>query len=284
MSILRTAMVLLILAASALPACGQEGSIRFFDLRSQEQSAFGRILPELGKAELVLLGELHGDARSHQVQLEVIRGMVESGVGIAVGLEMFQHRDQAMLDRWVQGEIPEEEFRSVFQRNWGYGWDSYREIFLYCRERKVPMVGVNVPREITRQVAAYGFDSLSSEQLGQLPPVSCSVDPKYRELLKRTLGAHGNAHAHGMDFESFCEAQVLWDTAMAYYAREYLGRNSGKTMILLCGAVHAWRPAIPAQFDRLSETRRAQVVFLPRKGGSIARGDVTAEDADFLFE
>jgi uncharacterized iron-regulated protein len=284
MAILRTTLMLLVLAAGALPACGQEEPIRVFDLRKQEQSTLGRILPELRKTDLVLLGELHDDPRSHHVQLEVIKGMVEKGVAIAVGLEMFQHRDQAMLDRWVQGKVPEEEFRTVFQRNWGYGWGLYREIFLYCREQNVPMVGVNVPREITRQVAAQGFDSLSPEQLGQLPPVSCSVEPKYRELLKRTLGAHGNAHAHGMDFESFCEAQVLWDTAMAYYALEYLGKRSGKTMVLLCGAVHAWKPAIPAQFARLSDDSRAQVVLLPRKGGSIAMGEVTAEDADYLFE
>jgi uncharacterized iron-regulated protein len=284
MNYVRSIMAAILLFVIAVPGCGEaEGTVRFQDVRTQEVTTLDRILPEISKADIVLLGELHDEIRSHQAQLAVIQSMHESGLPIAVGLEMFQHRDQEALDRWVRRETSEEQFREAFERNWGFGWGLYREIFLYCRERSIPMVGVNVPRMITAQVAAHGFDSLTPEQLGQLPPISCTVDPEYMELLKGVLGAHGNVHGQDMDFESFCEAQVLWDTAMAYYAVEYLRENPKRTMLLLSGAVHAWKPAIPAQVARIDESL-STVVFLPRKPGSIARETVTVEDVDYLYE
>jgi uncharacterized iron-regulated protein len=284
-SFARLFQTMIVLFGIALPGCRTEAmeTIRFMNVRTEQPTTMDRVLPELAKADIVLLGEFHDQIRSHEVQLAIIQAMHESGVPVVVGLEMFQHKEQKALDRWVLGEASEEEFRADFERNWGFGWGLYRDIFLYCREKSIPMVGLNVPREITSQVAARGFESLSPEQLGQLPPISCTVDPKYRELLKGVLGAHGNVHGQNTGFENFCEAQVLWDTAMAYFAVQYLKSRPKRTMLLLCGAVHAWKPAIPAQVERMDRSR-TQVVFMPRKPGSIAQETMTVEDADYLYE
>jgi uncharacterized iron-regulated protein len=285
MSFKRTALAIFALLAAAALGCGEGAAdtISIRDVRTKQETTLERILPQLADADIVLLGELHHSDRSHRLQLEVIQAMHESGVPVAVGLEMFQHQDQEFLDRWVSGAISEEEFKRAFERNWGHGWGLYREIFVSCRELSIPMVGLNVPREITRQVAAHGFESLTDEQVGQLPPVSCVVDPEYRALLKRVLGAHGTFHGSEADFETFCEAQVLWDTAMAFYAVEYLKGSPQRTMLLLCGAVHAWRPAIPTQVARMDKGK-AQVVFLPRGLGTLTPEDITPGDADFLYE
>ncbi|MCK7512360.1 MAG: ChaN family lipoprotein [Desulfobacterales bacterium] len=39
-------------------------------------------------------------------------------------------------------------------------------IFEYARAQRIPMIGLNVPREITRQVARGGFQSLTEAQRG----------------------------------------------------------------------------------------------------------------------
>jgi hypothetical protein len=80
------------------------------------------------------------------------------------------------------------------------------------------MVGLNVPRSITRKVAQNGFESLTPEEIGKLPPIVCRVDREYEEFLRRVLGSHGSESG----FRRFCEAQLVWDTAMAIYALEYL--------------------------------------------------------------
>lgn len=72
-----------------------------------------------------------------------------------------------------------------------------------------------ISREITRQVSRKGFASLSDKQRGQLEGVTCEVTREYRDFVRSAFGAHG----HGkMDFIYFCEAQLVWDTAMAINA------------------------------------------------------------------
>jgi hypothetical protein len=134
------------------------------------------IMDDLRGVKLVFLGELHDNANHHQAQLAVIGALKEFGVPVAVGLEMFQSSSQMDLDRWVTGTLTEEAFQSIYYENWTTAWRLYRDIFLYAREKEIPMIGLNVSPKITRQVARKGFASLTPEQLGMLPQVSCRVD------------------------------------------------------------------------------------------------------------
>ena len=38
---------------------------------------------------------------------------------------------------------------------------------------------------------------------------------------------------------------MVWDTAMAIYALDYLDKNPGSRIVILAGSVHAWKRAIP---------------------------------------
>jgi uncharacterized iron-regulated protein len=82
-----------------------------------------------------------------------------------VGLEMFRHIEQSVLDAWIAQELSEDEMRRAFARNWSQDW-YLLDIFLYCRDRSIPMVGLNVPRSITRKVARKGFEALTQEENG----------------------------------------------------------------------------------------------------------------------
>jgi uncharacterized iron-regulated protein len=74
---------------------------------------------------------------------------------------MFQHIEQSILDAWVAQELSEDEMRRAFVRDWSRDWYLYRDIFLYCRDQNIPMIGLNVPRSITRKVAREGFEALT---------------------------------------------------------------------------------------------------------------------------
>src|SRR4051812_11114402 len=47
---------------------------------------------------LIYMGEIHDRPEHHDLQLEVIRRLHDSGVPVAVGLEMFQYPSQPLLD------------------------------------------------------------------------------------------------------------------------------------------------------------------------------------------
>jgi uncharacterized iron-regulated protein len=236
------------------------------------------IVADLKKARLVFVGELHDQELHHQAQLEVIRFLYDSGVPVAVGLEMFRRDSQAQLDRWVDGEIDEKGFQKIYVDNWGLPWNLYRDIFVFARDHKIPMVGLNVPGDITRQIAREGFASLTPGQLGDMPAVSCAVDDAYAAFIRRSLGMH----AHGdMTFTRFCEAQLFWDTAMAWNALHFLKEHPGSTVVVLAGSGHAWKRGIPAQVAARSSLPFR--VILPEIPGRLDRETVCLDDTDYLW-
>jgi uncharacterized iron-regulated protein len=127
-------------------------------------------------------------------------------------------------------------------------------------------------------VARNGFESLTPEEIGKLPPIVCRVDREYEEFLRRVLGSHGSKSG----FRRFCEAQLVWDTAMAIYALEYLKDHPERTVVVLCGMIHAWKKAAPDQAAR-ENAEVQQAVIQPAVKGRWTPGSVSKEDADYLI-
>ena len=253
-------------------------TIRLYDLAESRELAEPEALARLAPARIVLVGEHHTEQAHHEVQLAVIQALHRSGRKVAIGLEMFRKDAQAELDHWVAGGLDEAAFKPIYLDNWNFGWPLYRPIFAYARQQRLPMVGLNLPREVTRQVALEGFDSLSASQKGALPPISCEVTPQYREFVREAYGFH----AHGrMTFENFCQAQLLWDTAMALHAAQYLEQHPDTVLVLLAGGGHVHKMGIPAQLDTLGQA--AHVVLWPQSGKTPEPDGVTVEEADYLI-
>jgi uncharacterized iron-regulated protein len=253
-------------------------TLRLCDLAAGREVVDQAALARLAPARVVLVGEHHTEQAHHQAQLAVIQALHRSGRKVAIGLEMFRKDAQAELDHWVAGGLDEAAFKPIYLDNWNFDWPLYRPIFDYARQNRLPMVGLNIAREVTRQVAREGFDSLSESQKAGLGEISCEVTPQYREFVRE---AHG-FHPHGrMTFDHFCEAQLLWDTAMALHAVQYLEQHPDTVMVLLAGTGHVHKLGIPAQLDKLGQT--AHAVLWPPSGQSPEPDGVTVEEADFLI-
>ena len=251
---------------------------RLYDLQLHKDVHISEALDRMRKSRVVLVGEQHNNPDHHNAQLVVIRQLHEAGVKTAIGMEMFRNDSQADLDRWVNGEISSEAFEKIYYDNWNYDWSLYRPIFEYARQEKIPIIGLNVPREITRQVARQGFQSLSKEQKEKLSNITCRVDQEYMEYIRRSFGAH----AHGnLNFIYFCEAQLVWDNIMAVSSVSYLKSNPKSVMVLLAGAAHVRKQAVPAQISKRVDI--PYTVILPEVPGDIDSQTVDGADADFLF-
>jgi len=251
---------------------------RMFDLNQKKELLMTQALAALKKNRIILVGEHHTNKKHHRAQLSVIRALKEAGVQVAIGLEMFRNDSQAELDRWTSGDLDEKRFEKIFYDNWGYPWPAYRMIFEYARDHKIPMIGLNVPREITRQVSREGFTSLSEEQKGKLAEVSCIVDQQYMNYIRKAFGGHGHGQ---LNFIYFCEAQMVWDSAMAVYSLDYLKRHPEAVVVILTGTGHAQKGAVPRQIRIRSNLSYA--VILPEISGRIDPQTITAKDADYII-
>jgi uncharacterized iron-regulated protein len=281
MKLFRLPIIVSVLILFSLPVvlCSQAPRIdRLLRLSDGQTVSLADIVKDLRQSRLVFVGEVHTTQSHHHAQLQTIRALKESGAPVAIGLEMFRRESQADLDRWVQGELSEKEFEQIYYKNWNYPYHLYKDIFLYARKQKIPMIGLNVPPEVTRQVAREGFDSLSPKQRGDLPMVTCRVDPEYLAFIRRSLAMHGHG---GLDFIRFCEAQLVWDTAMAWSLLRYLEKNPEATVVVVAGSGHSWKRGIPRQIRSRSELPFR--VILPEIPGRVDRNNISLNEADYMW-
>lgn len=251
---------------------------RFYDLHQQATLSQDLVIGQLQETRLVVVGEHHNNARHHQAQLKVIQMLHRSGRNVAIGLEMFRHNSQEPLDQWISGQLSEDQFKPIYLKNWNFKWELYRPIFKYAHDNRLPMVGLNVSRKITAQVARHGFESLSTEQKGALEGITCQVTPEYEKFIRKAYESHKHAE---IDFNNFCEAQLVWDAAMAAHADSYLKQRPETVMVLLAGSGHARKPGIPFQLRKRSQL--PVVVILPETRKVFDKSHLTSNDADYIL-
>lgn len=265
-------LVFLIVASS----CSEDSVLRTSD---RKVIKFEEMVHEIKGANIIFVGESHKSERDHRAQLNIIKALSRDRGELAIGLEMFRTDSQKELDEWTGGKLELEEFLKSYRRNWSIPWSFYKDIFLYARDRKLPMVGLNVPDNITRKVSRDGFSSLTDDELRQLPPgISCDIDLEYMEYIRNAYRIHGSTDK---SFVHFCEAQMVWDKTMAWNLAEFLRKNPKKAVIVLAGLGHSWKRGIPEQFGKLSA--RSSKVVLPEVPEYVTKATILSRDADYIL-
>ena len=255
-----------------------DSQVELVDLRSGQTIRLADQGHALAGYRIILVGEHHTAAGHHQAQLAVIQSLVAAGQQVAVGMEMFRRDSQPSLDAWVGGQLKASAFEAVYRDNWNYPFALYQPILEFARQNRLALVGLNVPRGITRQVAREGFDSLSKQERQDLPFVTCDVDQDYMAYIRQAYGAHGHGQ---MNFDHFCEAQLVWDKAMAANALRFLENHPSHVIVVLAGSGHARKGGIPAQLKKMSSVKH--LVILPEVPGAIDQDNLDHGDADFLI-
>jgi len=153
-------------------------------------------------------------------------------------MEMFQRPSQQALDDYISGVIDERTFlkRSEYFKRWDMDYNLYKPILDYARSRKVPVVALNLPREIVDKVGKTGLDSLTAEEKRSIPKDLDLSDEAYKTRLKEVFEAHSNSP--DKTFEYFYQAQILWDETMAESVDLFLSKNPGYRMLVFTGSGH----------------------------------------------
>jgi uncharacterized iron-regulated protein len=198
----------------------------------------------LDRTRLLLLGESHTSLESHRVQLQVLRALARRGRVIRIGLEMFPYTEQAALDSWNDGDGSEAEFvdKARWYEHWGYHWGYYRDLVLFARAQRIPLVAVNAPRELVTAVRQKGIANLSPEQASRLPPTVAVDSAEHLTFFKASFGEDDSLHGGMTDevWKGMLSAQATWDAAMAWNAVRALGAASDPKaiMVVLVGSGH----------------------------------------------
>jgi len=186
---------------------------------------------------LVYVGEVHDNPASHRLQLDILRSMQMTDPGqITLAMEMFNQGQQAALDRWVKGELSEKAFlrESRWYENWGGDFELYRELLAFCRDQKIPVIGLNASKALGQKISMTPLAKLDEETRDQLPEMDMD-DPYQRAMIKEIFSAHG---AGATLLERFSRRQTLWDETMAARVADYMQENPGHRMLVMAGGWH----------------------------------------------
>ncbi|MBV5259950.1 ChaN family lipoprotein [Synechococcus moorigangaii CMS01] len=223
-------------------------------------------LAALKTAQIIYLGEHHTSAADHLAQLEIIKALHSDNPQVAIAMEMFQRPFQAVLDQYITGAISETELiaQTEYETRWGFDWELYGPILRFAQEHQIPVLALNAPSEVVRQVSSGGLDSLGAADFQYLPPrTELDLSNKnYQALLQEAFTGHGQ---HGnFNFENFFAAQVVWDETMAEAIAHFALNNLDTQIITLAGQGHVmYGYGIPDRVQRrLGAELKQQTVLL----------------------
>jgi len=147
------------------------GEEEIFILPEGDKISFGELIDDLNTTRVIFVGETHDRIEHHQIQVNVVQGLLRNGKEVVVAMEMFERSQQPILDRWSQGLLTEEEFLNEvkWETTWGMDYNLYRGILDEIRDRPLKVLGLNIERDLVRKVAQHGMDGLSHEDKEKFP-------------------------------------------------------------------------------------------------------------------
>jgi len=274
----RSIFMLALCLAMALDASAGAIITRISD---REQIYLSHLTAAAERTDLVLIGEVHDNKTHHEMQLSLIYTLWSKKLPISIGLEMIQADSQQELDDWCDGKLSEQEFRKVYTRNWSLDWTLYRDIFVFARDNHIPMIALNIPKELVTKVARQGFASLTAEEKKGLPEgTSCDLNNPHTAFLKSSFLEVFKHETNGRVFTYFCEAQTLRNSGMAMNIAHYAKKHPGRKIVALAGIWHAVKNAIPEQLKRI-DSKLTDLVILPEIPELNAK-NASADVVDYL--
>jgi len=213
---------------------------RLTDLATGRAATVEDIAKAADGKRFVMLGEQHATPPDQSFESDVIEALIRRGRHVVVGLEMYQRPKQDVLDRFSKGEMEESAFlqESDWKGQWGFPFPFYRPVFDSVRRHRLPLVGLNVPRDWVRSVGRNGLSGLSVDAKAALPEDIRLDMADHKQVFNSLMGGHSMA---GPSMDNMYAAQVLWDEGMADTAIKYLAAHKPdrKTVfVIIAGSGH----------------------------------------------
>ncbi|MGD8446479.1 MAG: ChaN family lipoprotein [Desulfobacterales bacterium] len=213
----------------------EEGSI--ISTKLGKPVSFEELLADLNNCRIVYIGEKHTNVAHHRIQLEVMQAIFKNQPNLAVGMEMFDHTYQEVLDMWSAGELDQKDFlkKSHWYANWRFDFSLYREILEFIQENHIRLVALNIPSYIPPKIREGGIDNLRPEEKKHFPKQIDMSKTAHRDYLQNVFDGHKHHFRGEVEFENFYAAQSVWEDAMAEMISQHLEND---VMVVLAGNGH----------------------------------------------
>jgi len=134
------------------------------------------VLDSAVDADLIWVGDYHALHTNQLYVAELLKHLASHNDNVALAVEPVFAKNQQVLDRWMSGQMTEQEFleRIRYHEEWGCDWTGYKAIFDTARQLRIPVYAVDrQPRNDMRRIGrrdlavAHRICSLLTKNPGQ---------------------------------------------------------------------------------------------------------------------
>lgn len=262
----------ILLVGSSCASSPQTSNLRewqLWDVKTGRPTTFEELKPTLMATDVIYVGEEHYTPSHIQAALRVLEALLAEGRQPALALEMFSWDGQSALDRYVLSEIvTEEQFlqESHWSDNWGGDYEDYQPLVTFQRKHQLPMLALNPPRPLVRQVATKGLAEARLEPAMAawgMDGENSLDDPAYRSIIFEQIEkCHPDLPAHV--YERIYEASLFRDEGMARVVTDYLHNRTKQpsSLVSYTGGGHIqYGVPVPKRVQRRSASPVRQVTL-----------------------
>ena len=177
---------------------------------------YEKMMKELIKKDIVLIGEFHNNPISHWMQLEITKDAKQHR-NLVLGAEMFEQDNQEALDNYLQGKITAKGLDSS-ARLWSNYKTDYAPLVDFAKENNIKFAATNIPCRYASMINKGGFevlDTLTDKEKKWMAPLPFAFDstlPGYVNMITM-MGGHGTPN--------MVKAQASKDATMAHFILKY---------------------------------------------------------------
>lgn len=229
------------------------------------------VCEQLGRADVILLGEIHTDPVAHALEYGVLMGQIhlaaEGGRPVALGMEMLEADVQPVVDEYLAGLTSESDYLKAV-RPWARYAEDYHPTVELARDTGTPVVATNAPERHVRMVARDGIESLHRLPAESRQYYDRLVEPPSEALAAAFAEVMGGMHDGPMPrLDGMLAAQNLRDVTMARRIAETLGPDLNTRVVHVNGRFHsADGLGIPEHLARFAPDARVVTVTIRPNG------------------
>lgn len=198
----------------------------------------------LAAADVIYLGEQHGNPHHHAAQLRLVTDLVNGGRKPAIGFEVVSLTQTSDLMNYVfapssdDAEAPARRLRS--ELGWtvdGDRWRDYGPLLEFARANKLRVAGIDLPRGLRRRISRVGSQGLSAVERTQLYDTGFA-DPAYREFMQGRLDEAHCGFAPPALLDRLYETWLARNDAMMTVITTLAAERPGEPVVVIVGGGH----------------------------------------------
>ena len=221
---------------------GAASAAQFSDAGSGKELNAAQLAKRLQKYDVVFFGEFHDQGEIHAAEAELLQAMHKlQGDKLALSMEMFEADNQDKLDKFLAGDLSEEDFLAT-SRPWPRYKTDYAPLVNFAKEQKMPVLAANVPRFLAAHVAKNNGSvaGIEEQYLPFLPKHTYAPEGAYKDkFYAQMTSPAAPMKMPPARLAAVYAAQCLKDDKMAESIAEFSDAHKDMQILHINGCFHS---------------------------------------------